>query len=122
MDWFLDSILNSVSLLCLLGCLALVFASELLNRSGRNKAQAKVLPDLESRTKLWDDMKIEKQDFNNHIARLQSTSSGGSLAAGHTHKHAADDTATARLAATRLAPASCGSTACSRATARLRPI
>ena len=81
MTFYFDSSLNHLCLFTFLVCLALVFASELLNRSGRNKARAKVLKDYTSRTKLWDDMKIKKQDFNKHVARLQSTSSGGSLAA-----------------------------------------
>jgi hypothetical protein len=71
---------NFLNLLYLFGSLALVSATELLNRSGRNKAQAKVLEDYTSRTKLWSD-KIKEQNFNEQIKRLKETISGGSLAA-----------------------------------------
>ena len=80
MTFYFNSDILRVNLFAVLSCLALVFATELLNRTGRNRAQAKVLEDYTSRTKLWSDM-IKEHDFSEQIKRLKDTISRGSLAA-----------------------------------------
>lgn len=76
-----NSIFPPGNFLAVLGCLALVFATELLNRNGRNRAQALVLTDSKNSQKHWSDLIDNKPDFKKEIERVRSTISRGGLAA-----------------------------------------
>ena len=78
---YIYSLVQTVNLCVVLGLLALVFATELLNRTGRNRAQALVLKDSKNSQKHWSDLIDNKPDFKKEIERLHSTISRGSLAA-----------------------------------------
>jgi hypothetical protein len=69
------------NLLSALAPLVLVSATELLNRTGRNKALALILRDCTSRQAHWQGLIRNSPEFKQHIKRLQLTLRGGSLAA-----------------------------------------
>jgi hypothetical protein len=81
MIWYWTAVVNRGNLLAVLAFLALVFATELLNRTGRKRAQALVLKDSKNSQKHWSDLIDNKPDFKKEIERLHSTISRGSLAA-----------------------------------------
>jgi len=76
---FLNSRLVISHLMWVLVPLALLFATELLNRIGRNSAQALVLADCRFRQNLWSNLLDNGQDVKQQITLLQSTINGGSL-------------------------------------------
>jgi hypothetical protein len=81
MTLYFESQLSGINVFGVLSITALLSATALLHRAGRNKAKALVLQDSSSRQQHWNTLIHNSPDFKQHITRLQSTITGGSLTA-----------------------------------------